>query len=405
MVDQINIGRTRSQLLWMFFALYFVQGVIQAYQLNFFKPHMDDAGIDADRIAVVASLALLPFVIKWIFGIVSDRFPLFGRGHRVPYMLIGLVGTAVAFFIAYFVDPAGNFGTLAFVVVTATFFMALFDTTADALSVDVIAPEDHGTVQAWMTAGRSVGLIALSVVFGLVADAVGYQVIFLVIAGLLLIPLRQVQLVREPDTRTPAHQFDRSAFRVLLQPRYLAFGLLLTLSWFCFQGIDGLVTFHMSDTLGASPSTIGWYGSVKGIGMIVGAVAVSLLVKRLRREWAVAATLAAVAVGGLVLSSLGTVGAFLGFGAVWGIAVGLHWTTYATVSMDITDLRIAGSMFAILQTMANIGIGAGEGVATALTDNLGFPSVMRLLAIGAVILIPIALVVVRRAVAATAATG
>jgi hypothetical protein len=47
----------------MFAALYFVQGVIQAYQLNSFKPHMGSEGIDADRLAIVASLALLPFVI------------------------------------------------------------------------------------------------------------------------------------------------------------------------------------------------------------------------------------------------------------------------------------------------------------------------------------------------------
>ena len=80
----------------MFAMLCFVQGVIQAYQLNFFKPHMDSEGIDADRLAIVASLALLPFIIKWIYGIISDRFNLFGRGHRVPYMQIGLVSTALA---------------------------------------------------------------------------------------------------------------------------------------------------------------------------------------------------------------------------------------------------------------------------------------------------------------------
>jgi hypothetical protein len=64
--------------------LYFVQGVIQAYQLNFFKPHMDGEGIDADRLAIVASLVLLPFVIKWIYGIISDRFNLFGRATASP---------------------------------------------------------------------------------------------------------------------------------------------------------------------------------------------------------------------------------------------------------------------------------------------------------------------------------
>jgi Na+/melibiose symporter-like transporter len=100
-------------------------------------------------------------VIKWIFGLVSDRYPLFGRGHRVPYMLIGLVATAVAFGVAFFIDPSESFPILAAMVLAATFFMALFDTTADA------------AVQAWMTA------------------------------------------VVQSASCTPAHAFDRRAFRVL----------------------------------------------------------------------------------------------------------------------------------------------------------------------------------------------
>src|SRR5665811_1757054 len=130
-------------------------------------------GIDADRLAIVASLGLVPFVIKWIFGLVSDRYPLFGRGHRDRYMLIGLVSTGVAFFVAYFIDPAESFTVLAALVLASTFAMALFDTTADALSVDVIPADDHPTVQAWMNGGRAVGIVLLSGVLGLVAQRWG----------------------------------------------------------------------------------------------------------------------------------------------------------------------------------------------------------------------------------------
>ena len=382
--------------MFMFFALYFVQGVIQAYQLNFFKPHMDAEGIDADRIAVVASLALLPFVIKWIYGIASDRYSLFGRGHRVPYMQIGLIGTAAAFAIAFFVDPSSSFGLLAVLVLTATFFMALFDTTADALAVDATDPEDHSVVQAWMTGGRAAGLVVLSAVFGLIADSVGYQVIFPVIAGLLLIPLWHVNRVREPDARTPAHTFDRSAFRVLAQPRYLMFGVLLTLAWLFFQGIDGLVTFYMSNDLGSSGAAIGWYGTLKGLGMVAGALGLSALVRSVGRRGATLVTLCAVAAGGLMFSVLATERSLLMVAMIWGAAVGLQWTNYATLSMDVTDLRVAGSMFAILQTMANIGIGAGEGLATALSDNLGFGGVFRLFGLGALAIIPLFLFVASR---------
>ena len=167
----MEIGLKRRQMLIMFGMLYFVQGVIQAYQLNFFKPHMASEGIDPDRFGIVASLALVPFVIKWILGIISDKWPLFGRGHRVPYMLIGLIGTSIAFAVAYTIDPSESFGILAAVVVTATFFMAFFDTATDALAVYAVAPEDYGIVQSLSTrrTSRRVGhrVVRLRVAGGL----------------------------------------------------------------------------------------------------------------------------------------------------------------------------------------------------------------------------------------------
>ena len=376
--------------------LYFVQGVIQAYQLNFFKPHMDSEGIDADRLAIVASLALLPFIIKWIYGIISDRFNLFGRGHRVPYMQIGLVSTGLAFVIAYFIDPSESFGVLAAVVLMATFFMALFDTTADALAVDVVPPEDHSRVQAFMTGGRAAGLVVVSLIFGVIADTIGYQAIFLAIAALMMIPLFMVRKIQEPAKRTPAHSFDRSAFRVMLQPRYFVFGLFLILAWTFFQGIDGLVTFYMSNELDSSGSTIGLYGTLKGVGMVIGAVGLSYLMTHFGRRMAALTTVTLVTLGGLMFSVLESETAIVSVGVLWGIAVGLQWTTYVTLSMGVTDTRIAGSMFAILQTMSNIGIGAGEGIATSLSDNLGFSGVFRWFALANLVVIPLILFVTKR---------
>lgn len=386
---------TRQSLLRMFTMLYFVQGVIQAYQLNFFKPHMNAAGIDAGRIGLVASLALVPFVLKFIYGIISDRYNLFGRGYRVPYMLIGLVGTALAFFGAYFVDPSANYGVLATAVLAATFMMALFDTTADALAVDVMEPEDHSVVQAYMTAGRAVGLIALSAVFGVMVDRVGYQEIFLVIAVLLLVPLWQVTRVREDSDRLPSQTFDWNAFAFLRQTRFMLFGLFLIGGWVVFQGIDGLVTFYLAEEFDASGSTIGAYGTLKGIGMVVGAVGVATIVRKLGHRTAAFITLGAVSAGGLVISALDTASAIVAFAVVWGVAVGLQWTTYATFSMDVTDHRIAGSMFAIFSVMANIGLGIGES-AVSFTDTYDITTVFRFLAIANLLLVPLIIQVIKK---------
>lgn len=387
--------KSRRFMFLLFGMLYFVQGVITSYQLNFFKPHMASEGIDADRIAIVASLALLPFIIKLIFGLISDRFNLFGLGHRVPYMIVGVLSCAGAFFIAYFIDPSLNFGVLAGMVLLATFAMALFDTTADAYAVESIPPEDYSRVQSVMTGGRAAGLIILSFVFGILAARFGYSVIFLSISVILLLPLLMLFRIRENQQQTQHMPFEWRAFKVMLRPNYLLFGLFLILAWFTFQGIDGLVTFYMSTDLGAAETAVGTYGTVKGIGMVVGAISMSLIANRWSLKAAGLTTLTLVTVGGLTLSTLDNPTLIIGLGILLGIVAGLHWTVYASLAMGITDLRIAGSMFAIFQMMANIGLAAGEGVGTALSDDIGFTAVFRMLALANLFLIPLFLLVMR----------
>jgi PAT family beta-lactamase induction signal transducer AmpG len=388
--------KSRNFLFMLFAVLYFVQGVITSYQLNFLKPHMSSEGIEADRLAILATLALLPFIIKFLYGLVSDRFNFFGYGHRVPYMVMGVLVCSLAFFIAYFVDPSESFGLVAGLILVAVFGMALFDTTADAYAIEIMPPKDHSRVQSFMTGGRATGLIVLSFIFGILAARFGFSVIFLVISAILLLPLIMLFQVKEPEQRSAHLKFDWSAFRVMLHPNYLFWALFLVLAWFAFQGIDGLVTFYMSSDLGASETTLGNYGTIKGIGMVLGAVGLSFIASKINLKAAAFTTLILVMVGGLLLSFSSNLTSLLFLALPWGIVVGLQWTAYAALTMGITDLRIAGSMFALFQMMANIGIASGEGVATSLSDNIGFSGVFRLLALFNILLIPLLLFILRR---------
>ena len=388
--------KSRNFLFMLFAMLYFVQGVITSYQLNFLKPHMASEGIEPDRLAILATLALLPFIIKFLYGLISDRFNLFGFGHRVPYMVIGVLVCSLAFFIAYFVDPGESFGLVAALILIAVFGMALFDTTADAYAIEIMPPEDHSRVQSFMTGGRATGLIILSFIFGILAARFGFSIIFLVISVILLLPLIMLFQVKEPEQRSAHLQFDWSAFRVMLHPNYLLWALFLVLAWFAFQGIDGLVTFYMSSDLGASEIVLGNYGTIKGIGMVLGAVGLSLIASKINLKAAAFTTLVLVTIGGLLLSFSSNINTLLILALPWGIVTGLQWSAYAALTMGITDLRIAGSMFALFQMMANIGIASGEGIATSLSDNLGFNGVFRLLALFNIILIPWAFFILRR---------
>jgi len=385
--------KSRRFMFLLFGALYFIQGVIVSYQQNFFKPHMNAEGIDAGRIALVATLALVPFIVKAIFGLISDRINLLGFGHRVPYMVLGVVACSVSFFVAFFIDPSEHFGLVAAMVLIATFAMALFDTTADAYAIESMSGEDYGRVQSAMTGGRASGLIILSYVFGQLAQRFGFSIIFVVTSAILLLPLILLFQIKEPPQRPQAKRFEWSAFKVMGRPSYLLFGLFLALSWFLFEGIEGLVTFYMHDQLEATEAILGNYGTLKGIGMVLGALLLGLIVSRWRLRVAALLTLSLVTVGGLMFSRCTSCSVALGMGLVWGIVVGLQWSVYGALAMGITDQRIAASMFALFQMMANIGMAAGEGVFTSLTKWLDFTQIFVLLAAVNVLLIPLFLLV------------
>ena len=87
---------------------------------------------------------------------------------------------------------------------------------------------------------------------------------------------------------------------------------------------------------------LGTYGTLKGIGMVIGAVGMSLIATKVNLKAAALTTLVLVTVGGFGLSLTSSATTLLWLGLAWGIVVGLQWTAYATLAMSITDLRIAG---------------------------------------------------------------
>lgn len=372
--------KSRRFMLSLFAVLYFVQGIISAFTINFAKPYISSYGVDADLIGIMSTLLLLPFILKVFYGMISDRINLFGLGHRIPYIVISLFISTIAILIAGYIRPDLNFWGFAGMIILASFAVSLYDTTTDALAVDITPVDEQGLVQSVMTSGRAAGIVVMSVAIGWIAQEFGWLPVYYIMGLALLIPLIWLVQIREPKTGSVQESFDWRAFQALVKPSYLVFALYSIIVWFSFQGIDGLVTFYMSEDLAATDSQIGYYGSIRGIGMVGGAFLTTLLIKRMGRRWTTFLILALVTLGGLVISQTGTIGYMLAFGLIWGGVGGLVWTIHTVLSMTRADPRIAGSMFAISMAFANIGWAIGDGVATSLTDNTSFSNVFMLLA-------------------------
>lgn len=382
-------ARSRSFRLTLFGLLYFVQGSALAYFRNFQKPYLDSLNVDPDLIGLLTSLLLLPFVLKIFIGMLSDRVNLAGLGHRKPYILLGLLLAVLAFAGASLVAPDENLTLFAVLIVTGSFSVALFDSTADGLAIDITPHEEQGTVQGTMVGGRAAGFIILSLVFGAMVQGQGYRVVFIIIAASMLIPIFWILRVREPEQRPEQQHFEWRAFKALLQPRFLVFGAYAVVYSIASFGVDGLVTLFMSDHFQAAEKVIGQYGALRGLGAMIGAVAGGLLIDRIGRRPAAFAAVLAISAGAALIGSSAVIGRLLVMGVLWGIAWGFQETLFVALAMDIADSRVAASMFAIMMALSNIGTAIGEGLATGMTDNLAFSSIFGLLAGFNLITLPI----------------
>jgi MFS family permease len=304
-------------------------------------------------------------------------------------MILGLVLGALSFGAAGNVLPDRNFALFATLIVCGSFSVALFDSTTDGLAIDITPRAECGTVQGTMVGGRATGFILLSLAFGALVASRGYRTVFVIIAACMLLPLLWIAWVREPRERGEGQSFQWSAFGQLLKPCCLAFAAYAVAYSIVSFGVDGLVTYFMSDRFQAAETTIGLYGALRGLGAVAGAAGGGLLIDRIGRKPMAYAAVLAITLAAALIGAAPGVNALLVLGVGWGIAWGFQETLFVALAMDLADARIAASMFAIMMALSNVGTAVGEGVATGLTDDIGFSAVFWLLAGLNVVVLPI----------------
>lgn len=381
-------GRKRSRYA-MFATLYVVQGVGLAYFRNFQKPYLDGLGVSAADIGVLTLILQLPFVFKIFIGLLSDRVNLFGRGHRKPYIVLGLLMAAAAFSAVAFVAPDVNYLLFAILVTMGSFSVTIFDSTADGLAIDTTPREEQGTVQGVMVAGRAGAFILLSLIFGAVAGRWGYRPVFLSIGVVMLLPLLWVAFLQEPRVRDETQRFRWSAFRELGRPRFLLFAAYAVIYSLGSFGVDGLVTYFMSEGFGATEGPIGLYGALRGLGAVIGGLGGGLLLDRLARKRSAFLATLLISVGAALIGLAPSQGVVVGLGLLWGVIWAFQETVFFALAMEIADSRIAASMFAIMMGISNLGSAVADGAATALSPVLGFRQVFWLLAAINLITLPV----------------
>lgn len=163
--------------------VYLVQGLLGLSRLAVFTFFKDDLQLDPATVGILTGLGMAPWVVKPLYGFLSDSVPLWGYRRRSYLVLCGAAGAASWAAMAGPVDSATTAVTALIVGSLAT---ACADVVADSIVVELSRGEPQstaGSLQSLCWGSASTGAIMSAYFSGWMVQEFGPRPVFLVTAA------------------------------------------------------------------------------------------------------------------------------------------------------------------------------------------------------------------------------
>jgi PAT family beta-lactamase induction signal transducer AmpG len=360
-------------LRFSFFALiYFSEGIILGYFASLNALYLLGSGLDMAKVGIFSSIALIPFVLKIFFGLMSDKFNFFGLGHRKPYIVIGLLVQIVCLMIVAKLNPGTQYWAFVGVAFLLQLGMAFYDCCADGLALDITPLNEKGILQGFMVGGRAVGVIVAASLAGFIAEKLGWPQVFYFLAVLTLLPFALLFFVKE-SIKQPGEGFNWKAFGAFKNAQVLAAAGAGLVIFLVIVGANQIMNPAFSDRMELSLSTAGLVTTVWGIGVTLGAIVGGVVMDKFGDKKALLVSVFTVAPALVLVAFAPNIPLAFVTAAVFGVTYGISQAVYFALAMKYTQPSIAASMYSILMAVTNIGQGIGLALSGALAKNAGYP--------------------------------
>jgi len=368
---QPDTKRLINHLLWFFALVYIVEGLGQvaggliSQPLAYYLKQVH--GWTPVQVTAFVTLFNLPWVIKPVYGLISDFVPLFGY-RRKSYLIIANVAAIGGFFWATQLDTPS---VLVFALMMTAYAMAISSTLCGAVLVEngqKLHESGRFVNQQWLwsnIAAMAAAIIGGQLVEHLPPDSalhagaaiVGVTPFLVIIGALFLAPEQKVSINLQGMKST------LDGLVASFKRRELWIIAVFVFLYYFSPGFATPLYFHMTDNLKFSQAYIGILGSIAAGGWVVGA----LLYKRffgglsLKSLLNLSIAFGTVSTAAFLLLSTETSAAILNFFS--GFSAMLATVATLTLAADYCPQRAEGFAFATLMSIINL--------ATTLADNVG----------------------------------
>jgi Na+/melibiose symporter-like transporter len=384
------------RLAFLFGVVYFAQGMWYLTEQPI-TIVLKDRGLTAGQVADFALIAIVPWLIKPVYGLLSDFVPLFGRRRQSYFLLTSTLATVTGVLLAWGDWIAhGQVWAVSVFGVTFTLVEGVFLFTAMALG---IAFNDVLTDAMMVERGRPLGLtgafqsvqwgcITLSLVLvgelgGRLSETRSLSTAFLIAAAFPLVSLAMgIVFVREQPARAAAGAFAETwrAIVATLGGReiWIVAGFIFFF-WFS-PSFGPAFLYYQTDTLGFSQQFIGRLAALGYAAGAIGAVLYAPLSRRLPLKrivnlsiaLGVAATLAYL----LYRDATSAIMITIAFGPI-NMILNL---AFLDLAARACPRRVEATFFAALMAVYNLGMRSSENVGARLYDVIGYTPLVYLAA-------------------------
>jgi folate/biopterin transporter len=270
---KVFLGHQPTPELVAILLVYFVQGILGLARLavSFFLK--DQLNMSPAEVSAMMGIVSIPWMVKPLFGFLSDGLPIFGYRRR-PYMILaGILGALSWIAMATIVTVPWQ-ATVA--VALSSLSIAISDVIADSLVVERARSEnlaDAGSLQSLCWGTSAIGGIITAYLSGFLLEYFSASNIFFVTATFPLIVTGVAWLISE----TPVKQGETQNVKQQVKQLRHAFTqrsiLLPTLFLFLWQATpnsDAAMFFFTTNELGFEPEFLGRVRLVTSVASLVG---------------------------------------------------------------------------------------------------------------------------------------
>ncbi|KAM3707257.1 hypothetical protein ACB098_02G012000 [Castanea mollissima] len=237
------------------------------------------------KTAVISGFSALPWLIKPLYGFISDSVPLFGYRRRSYLILSGLLGALSWSLMASFVDSKYD---AAFCILLGSLSVAFSDVVVDSMVVERARGESQsmsGSLQSLCWGSSAFGGIVSAYFSGSLVDAYGVRFVFGITALLPLITSAVAVLVREQPVRGPTRgtnlplaslSFIEGSKQSIIQlwdavrQRSVLLPTLFIFLWQATPQSDSAMFYFTTNKLGFTPEFLGRVKLVTSVASLLG---------------------------------------------------------------------------------------------------------------------------------------